>query len=303
MQTSAAEQAKLAAEQARGREKAALTEAAVRAESQKALAARKAADAERALRGEEATRAEAAEEEAKRMAKQKEAADAKKVAKQEKKERKKAPSAFKLQDEHDERVREEERAEEQRAKELVATQKRQQDALRAERRAAELRAAELMAAGREAAELTRGGLSRSSSEMAASPALAQPDSAGRSQHSLAGEATMRGAMRSVSISEAPSSALADSHMTSGVGQGAEAAAASPQQVLPLANAGDITGRNDAPESTIGGETTCIVCMARPKTHLAVPCAHQCVCGTCAEQMQLCPYCRAPVQEWLEVRVV
>merc|ERR1712194_243651 len=110
-------------------------------------------------------------------------------------------------------------------------------------------------------------------------------------------------MRSVSISsEAPSSAL-DSAGTSGVGQGAGAAAASPQQVLTLANAGDITGRNDALESSIGGESTCIVCMARPKTHLAVPCAHQCACGPCAERMQLCPYCRAPVQGWYEVRVV
>ena len=111
-------------------------------------------------------------------------------------------------------------------------------------------------------------------------------------------------MRSVSISEASSSALAESHLTSGVGQGAEAAAAaSPEQVLTLANAGDITGRNDAPESSIGGESTCIVCMARPKTHLAVPCAHQCACGPCAERMQLCPYCRAPVERWFEVRVV
>ena len=84
---------------------------------------------------------------------------------------------------------------------------------------------------------------------------------------------------------------------------AAAAAAPPQQVLTLANAGDITGRNDAPESTIGGETTCIVCMARPKTHLAVPCAHQCACGPCAGKMQLCPYCRAPVERWFEVRVV
>ena len=110
-------------------------------------------------------------------------------------------------------------------------------------------------------------------------------------------------MRSVSISEAPSSAPAESHPTSGVGQGAEAVAASAQQVLTLADVGDVTGRNEVPESTIGGETTCIVCMERPKTHLAVPCAHQCACGPCAEQMPLCPYCRAPVQGWLEVRVV
>jgi len=87
-----------------------------------------------------------------------------------------------------------------------------------------------------------------------------------------------------------------------VGQGT-GAAASPAQVLMLANVGDITGRNDAPASSFGGESTCIVCMSRLKTHLAVPCAHQCVCGTCAARMQLCPYCRAPVQAWFEVRVV
>ena len=76
-------------------------------------------------------------------------------------------------------------------------------------------------------------------------------------------------------------------------------------MMTLADVGDITGRNDVPESTIGGETTCIVCMALPKTHLAdaVPCGHQCACGTCAEQMQLCPYCRVPVREWLQVRMV
>ena len=278
--------AKLAAEQAAAeaalvlvREKAALAEAAERVESRKALAARKAAAAEQAQRAEEAKRANGAEEEAKQRAKQKDAADAKKAAKQEKKVRKKAPSAFQLQHEQEERAREEQRAEELRAKELAAEQEWQRDALRAERGAVEL-----MAAERESAELTRGGLSRSSSEVTASPALAQPDSAGRSQDSLVGEATLRGAMRSVSISEAPSSA---------------------QQVLflTLANAGDITGRNDAPESSIGGETTCIVCMAAPKTHLAVPCAHQCACGTCAAQMQLCPYCRAPVHAWFQVRVV
>ena len=123
--------------------------------------------------------------------------------------------------------------------ELAAAQERQQEALRAERRAVELRAAELMAAEREAAEPRRGGLSRSSSEMMASSALAQASSAGRSQDSLVGGATLREAMRSVSISsEAPSSALAEPHTTSGVGQGAGAAAASPQQVLTLANVGD-----------------------------------------------------------------
>ena len=67
-------------------------------------------------------------------------------------------------------------------------------------------------------------------------------------------------------------------------------------VLTLADVGGIIGRNDVPESTVGGETTCIVCMARPKTHLAVPSPQQSACGTCAERMQLCPYCCAPVEK-------
>ena len=83
----------------------------------------------------------------------------------------------------------------------------------------------------------------------------------------------------------------------------QAVAASAQQVLTLADVGDITGRNDVPESSIGGDTTCIVCFARPKTHLAAPCGHQCACGSCAERMQLCPYCRAPVQLWVQQRMV
>jgi hypothetical protein len=74
-------------------------------------------------------------------------------------------------------------------------------------------------------------------------------------------------------------------------------------VLTLAEAGDITGRIPVPESTIGGETTCIVCMAHPKSHIAVPCGHLCVCGICAERMQDCPYCRASVQQWMHARVV
>ena len=86
------------------------------------------------------------------------------------------------------------------------------------------------------------------------------------------------------------------------GDGGAARPSSPA-VLALADASDITGRAAVPESTIGGETTCIVCMARPKSHIAVPCGHLCVCGVCAERMQDCPYCRASVQQWVHARVV
>ena len=50
-------------------------------------------------------------------------------------------------------------------------------------------------------------------------------------------------------------------------------------VLTLANVKNLIGRDThAPESTIGGTTTCIVCFTNPKTHLAAPCGQQCACG-------------------------
>ena len=58
------------------------------------------------------------------------------------------------------------------------------------------------------------------------------------------------------------------------------------------------GKPLAPESTVGGDTTCIVCFERPKTHLAVPCGHQCVCEQCGAKLAKCPYCRADVVQWV-----
>ena len=48
--------------------------------------------------------------------------------------------------------------------------------------------------------------------------------------------------------------------------------------VSLADAGLDTGRQAAPESTMGGETTCIVCFARVKSHAAVPCGHCTLAG-------------------------
>ena len=78
--------------------------------------------------------------------------------------------------------------------------------------------------------------------------------------------------------------------------------------MTLAEAGDRLRTREAPppESTVGGETTCIVCFERPKSHLAAPCGHLCACSRCAEQMKDCPYCRAPVALWVDhssIRVV
>ncbi|EOD05594.1 hypothetical protein EMIHUDRAFT_242814 [Emiliania huxleyi CCMP1516] len=79
--------------------------------------------------------------------------------------------------------------------------------------------------------------------------------------------------------------------------------APPPEVLSLADASFDTGRRDAPESTIGGQTTCIVCFTRPKSHVALPCGHQCVCGPCSARLRACPYCRTPAERWWHVRVV
>ena len=80
------------------------------------------------------------------------------------------------------------------------------------------------------------------------------------------------------------------------------AAAQPLIVTSLADAQLDTGRPEAPESTIGGQTTCIVCFTNPKSHAAVPCGHQCACGACSAQMKECPVCRSPALMWMHVRV-
>jgi hypothetical protein len=76
----------------------------------------------------------------------------------------------------------------------------------------------------------------------------------------------------------------------------------PATVTSLADAQFSTGRPEPPESTIGGQSTCIICFTNPKTHAAGPCGHQCACGDCSAQMRECPICRTPVQMWMHVRV-
>ncbi|EOD04340.1 hypothetical protein EMIHUDRAFT_221114, partial [Emiliania huxleyi CCMP1516] len=73
----------------------------------------------------------------------------------------------------------------------------------------------------------------------------------------------------------------------------------PVAALSLADANFDTGRAAVPESTLGGETTCIVCFTRPKDHVAIPCGHQCACGDCSAKMEQCPICRQPVLMWMD----
>ena len=76
----------------------------------------------------------------------------------------------------------------------------------------------------------------------------------------------------------------------------------PAAVMSLADAQFSTGRPEAPESTIGGQSTCIICFTNSKSHVAVPCGHQCACDHCSAQMQECPVCRRLVQTWVHVHV-
>lgn len=85
----------------------------------------------------------------------------------------------------------------------------------------------------------------------------------------------------------------------------EAAAEPPvaKSLLTLADVGNLTGQHEVRESTIGGQTMCIVCFTSPKSHIAAPCGHQSVCAACSEKMTRCPYCREPVAMWMQQRLV
>ena len=76
----------------------------------------------------------------------------------------------------------------------------------------------------------------------------------------------------------------------------------PAAVTSLADAQFDTGRPEVPESTIGGQFTCIVCFTNPKSHAAGPCGHQCACSDCSAKMDECPICRSPVLMWIPVRM-
>jgi predicted amidophosphoribosyltransferase len=48
-----------------------------------------------------------------------------------------------------------------------------------------------------------------------------------------------------------------------------------------------------------------VCFDAPKEYAIVPCGHQCVCASCAEQLTntrtpTCPVCREPIQQTMKV---
>ncbi|EOD28973.1 hypothetical protein EMIHUDRAFT_234335 [Emiliania huxleyi CCMP1516] len=204
----------------------------------------------------------------------------------------------------------EHRAQEERAAQLAAEQ---EAARRAEREAAELAGAAERAALREDAELAEA-LRRSEVD-AEEEALARRVS--RCEEAVSSESTGGGVElpRRVHRLEASLGTATEGSLEERVGAierliGPEAGEAAEQHLpvteplaVSLADAGLDTGRPAAPESTMGGETSCIICFERPKSHLAVPCSHLCVCRPCSALMRECPYCREPVMMWLAPRPV
>jgi len=104
---------------------------------------------------------------------------------------------------------------------------------------------------------------------------------------------------------AAAEAVAERARDEGEGEGEEDVA--PLAAVPLSEANFDIGRPGVPESTLGGESTCIICFTRPKSHAAVPCGHRCACADCSarimERDRRCPYCREEVMMWMIPRDV
>lgn len=45
---------------------------------------------------------------------------------------------------------------------------------------------------------------------------------------------------------------------------------------------------------------CVVCMAKPPSHVIIPCGHLCLCMACSVALEQCPICRARVQATMRV---
>ena len=56
-----------------------------------------------------------------------------------------------------------------------------------------------------------------------------------------------------------------------------------------AEQGAASGQVQDPDSE-----SCVVCLDEAKSHVLVPCGHQCVCGSCGERLAQCPVCRQAV---------
>ena len=48
------------------------------------------------------------------------------------------------------------------------------------------------------------------------------------------------------------------------------------------------------------DASCVVCLARPRAVVLLPCRHLCMCALCAADVPTCPMCRGAVEESMVV---
>ena len=149
-------------------------------------------------------------------------------------------------------------------------------------------------AAEEAARLVAAERARACGDQQVQSAATGDDAGGAVAH-LLGQASLQ-------VPAGSSDAGAASAVASAASVALDGPPSPPAAVTSLADAQFNTGRPEVPESTIGGQTTCIVCFSNPKSHVAVPCGHQCACGDCSALMKECPVCRIPTLMWMHVRV-
>jgi hypothetical protein len=77
----------------------------------------------------------------------------------------------------------------------------------------------------------------------------------------------------------------------------EAGTVAPEEPAAAQNQGATAASSESNDETM----LCVVCWNEPKTHVLVPCGHQCVCERCSTITGVCPICRGRVN--LAVRVL
>ena len=163
-------------------------------------------------------------------------------------------------------------------------------------------AANAMTAAKKAAAVAK---ANTNAMIAAEKAAAKAATKAAAAKAAAEKATAKAAAEKAAAEKATASAKAAAEKAVAERVVAAATAAVPLDrppslpVTSLAAAQFDTGR---PESTIGGQTTCIVCFVNPKTHAAVPCGHLCACGECSARLRECPVCRASGVSWFHVHL-
>ena len=70
---------------------------------------------------------------------------------------------------------------------------------------------------------------------------------------------------------------------------------------------DQAGEEATGSAQLGDDNSCVVCLDGEKTHILVPCGHQCVCAPCGERLAAqtgggarYPVCRRGIQMAMQV---